>query len=113
MECLKIGILGSVDSGKSTFVGVLKTDKLDDGRGLLRKYVMKHNHELESGRTSCISYNTITIIYYNIFYFHNFYFLFIYKDKKKISYYQIFFMLFFNYILSFINRSTTLLTTFT
>ena len=61
MECLKIGILGSVDSGKSTFVGVLKTDKLDDGRGLLRKYVMKHNHELQSGRTSCISYNTITI----------------------------------------------------
>lgn len=61
MECLKMGILGSVDSGKSTFVGVLKTNKYDDGRGLLRKYVMKHNHELESGRTSCISYNNIII----------------------------------------------------
>ena len=61
MECLKMGILGSVDSGKSTFVGVLKTNKHDDGRGLLRKYVMKHNHELESGRTSCISYNNIMV----------------------------------------------------
>lgn len=61
MECFKIGILGSVDSGKSTFVGVLKTNKYDDGRGLLRKYVMKHNHELESGRTSCISYNNVMI----------------------------------------------------
>ena len=56
-----MGILGSVDSGKSTFVGVLKTNKHDDGRGLLRKYVMKHNHELESGRTSCISYNNIMV----------------------------------------------------
>lgn len=61
MECLKMGILGSVDSGKSTFVGVLKTNKHDDGRGLLRKYVMKHNHELQSGRTSCISYNNIMV----------------------------------------------------
>ena len=61
MDCYKIGVLGSVDSGKSTFIGVLKTNKNDDGRGLLRKYVMKHNHELESGRTSCISYNIINI----------------------------------------------------
>ena len=61
MECFKIGILGSVDSGKYTFVDVLKTNKYDDGRGLLRKYVMKHNHELESGRTSCISYNNVMI----------------------------------------------------
>lgn len=61
MDCYKIGVLGSVDSGKSTFIGVLKTNKNDDGRGLLRKCVMKHNHELESGRTSCISYNIINI----------------------------------------------------
>ena len=61
MECFKIGVLGSVDSGKSTLIGVLKTNQLDDGRGLLRKQVMKHDHELQSGRTSCISYNLINI----------------------------------------------------
>lgn len=61
MECYKIGVLGSVDSGKSTLIGVLKTNKNDDGRGLLRKLVMKHNHELISGRTSCISYNNVII----------------------------------------------------
>lgn len=61
MECFKIGVLGSVDSGKSTLIGVLKTNQLDDGRGLLRKEVMKHDHELQSGRTSCISYNLINM----------------------------------------------------
>ena len=61
MDCFKIGVLGSVDSGKSTLIGVLKTNQLDDGRGLLRKEVMKHDHELQSGRTSCISYNLINM----------------------------------------------------
>jgi len=61
MDCFKIGVLGAVDSGKSTLIGVLKTNQNDDGRGLVRKYVMKHNHELQSGRTSCISYNAINI----------------------------------------------------
>ena len=49
MDCFKIGVLGAVDSGKSTLIGVLKTNQNDDGRGLVRKYVMKHNHELQSG----------------------------------------------------------------
>ena len=61
MDCFKIGVLGAVDSGKSTLIGVLKTNQNDDGRGSVRKYVMKHNHELQSGRTSCISYNVINI----------------------------------------------------
>ena len=61
MDCFKIGVLGAVDSGKSTLIGVLKTNQNDDGRGLVRKHVMKHNHELQSGRTSCISYNVINI----------------------------------------------------
>ena len=61
MDCFKIGVLGAVDSGKSTLIGVLKTKQNDDGRGLVRKHVMKHEHERQSGRTSCISYNTINI----------------------------------------------------
>ena len=59
MNNIRIGVLGSVDVGKSTLIGVLKNNILDDGRGLTRKYIMKHKHELDSGRTSCISYHNI------------------------------------------------------
>jgi len=53
-EEIKIGILGSVDSGKSTLTGVLTHNILDNGRGSARTKILKHPHELESGRTSCI-----------------------------------------------------------
>ena len=52
---LRIGVLGSVDSGKSTLTGVLTTGTLDDGRGLVRSKVLKHPHEQETGRTSDVS----------------------------------------------------------
>jgi GTPase len=52
---LRIGVLGSVDSGKSTLTGVLTTGSLDDGRGLVRSKVLKHPHEQETGRTSDVS----------------------------------------------------------
>lgn len=58
---LRIGILGSVDAGKSTLTGVLTTDKLDDGRGLLRAKVLKHPHEKETGRTSDVSQKYIIV----------------------------------------------------
>lgn len=61
MDNIRIGVLGSVDVGKSTLIGVLKNNKLDDGRGLTRKYIMKHKHELDSGRTSCISYHNVNL----------------------------------------------------
>jgi elongation factor 1-alpha len=38
--------------GKSTLIGTLTTSQLDDGRGKSRTAIMKHRHELESGRTS-------------------------------------------------------------
>ena len=50
-----ITIAGSVDSGKSTFVGVLTSNKLDNGNGLARIGVAKHPHEIQSGKTSSIS----------------------------------------------------------
>ena len=50
-----ITIAGSVDSGKSTFVGVLATNELDNGNGSARLSVAKHPHEIESGKTSDIS----------------------------------------------------------
>tara|TARA_A100000164_G_C21845581_1_gene742318 strand:- start:97 stop:1314 length:1218 start_codon:yes stop_codon:yes gene_type:complete len=55
MKYVCITIAGSVDSGKSTLVGTLYTNKLDDGNGLIRDKVCKHKHEYKSGRTSDIS----------------------------------------------------------
>lgn len=52
-------VAGNVDSGKSTFIGVLITGKLDDGRGSSRRYVAVHKHELDSGKTSDISVKQI------------------------------------------------------
>ena len=53
---LRIGVLGNVDSGKTTLISVISNDILDNGRGLARKRVLKHNHEQESGRTSSITH---------------------------------------------------------
>jgi len=50
-----ITIAGSVDSGKSTLVGVLTTNELDNGNGSARLSVAKHPHEVNSGKTSDIS----------------------------------------------------------
>ncbi len=52
---LRIAVLGGVDSGKSTTIGVITKGKLDNGRGLARMQVFRHNHEVENGRTSSIS----------------------------------------------------------
>lgn len=51
---VRIGVIGSVDSGKSTITGVLTKNILDDGRGSARALVMRHPHEIVSGRSSCI-----------------------------------------------------------
>jgi GTPase len=56
-----VTITGSVDSGKSTFIGVLAYGELDDGRGSARKRVAKHQHERDTGRTSDISVRSIKI----------------------------------------------------
>jgi len=51
----RIAVLGNVDAGKSTLVGVLVNDELDNGRGRSRLQMFRHPHEMESGRTSSIS----------------------------------------------------------
>ena len=51
MDEIRIGILGNVDSGKSTIISVLKEKILDNGRGLARTKILKHKHEKETGRT--------------------------------------------------------------
>jgi elongation factor 1-alpha len=56
---IKIAIAGPVDAGKSSLIGVLKSKELDDGRGSARRKVLKHKHELDSGRTSNITFNNL------------------------------------------------------
>ena len=56
LEQLRIGVLGNVDSGKTTMISCISNSILDNGRGLARKKVLKHNHEQESGRTSSITH---------------------------------------------------------
>jgi GTPase len=51
---LKISLVGNVDAGKSSIVGVLTRGVLDDGNGLARSYILKHNHERLRGQTSSI-----------------------------------------------------------
>lgn len=59
---IKIAVAGNVDSGKSTLTGVLMNNKLDDGRGSSRLSILRNKHEKETGRTSCISYNSFSNI---------------------------------------------------
>lgn len=56
---LKIGVIGNVDSGKSTLVGVLCTGAPDNGRGDARNRVFNFKHEIDSGRTSSISHQIL------------------------------------------------------
>jgi elongation factor 1-alpha len=58
-NCIKIAIAGNVDSGKSTLIGVLSKNILDDGRGFARSKILKNKHERETGRTSSITYSQI------------------------------------------------------
>jgi GTPase len=79
---IRVAVIGDVDSGKSSLVGVLTKGGLDNGRGLARSKVFRHQvsifvyilgcssfthlsshgqhshlqqHEMDSGRTSAIS----------------------------------------------------------
>jgi len=57
----RVAMIGNVDSGKSTLIGVLTNNALDNGRGAARALVLKHRHEQENGRTSAV---TVEIIGY-------------------------------------------------
>ncbi|KAH7041394.1 P-loop containing nucleoside triphosphate hydrolase protein [Microdochium trichocladiopsis] len=50
----RIAVVGNVDAGKSSMLGVLVKGDLDDGRGRARVNLFRHKHEIESGRTSSV-----------------------------------------------------------
>jgi len=51
---VRVAVVGNVDAGKSTLLGVLTHGALDDGRGTARLKLFRHKHEVESGRTSSV-----------------------------------------------------------
>jgi hypothetical protein len=51
---VRCAVVGNVDSGKSTTLGVLTRGGLDDGRGRARVGLFRHKHEIETGRTSSV-----------------------------------------------------------
>lgn len=55
LDDTRIAMIGNVDSGKSTLIGVLTHASLDDGRGGARASILKHRHEQDNGRTSAVT----------------------------------------------------------
>lgn len=51
---VRCAVVGNVDAGKSTLLGVLTHGVLDNGRGYARQKLFRHKHEAESGRTSSV-----------------------------------------------------------
>ncbi|KAI0442091.1 GTP-binding protein [Xylaria telfairii] len=58
-EQLRVSLTGPTTSGKTTLLGTLANGTLDDGRGRSRSYLLKHRHEVASGRTSSIAQELI------------------------------------------------------
>ncbi|KAJ2078362.1 GTP binding protein [Coemansia sp. RSA 988] len=56
---LRVAVLGDHSVGKSTVLGCLTYGESDDGRGKARVSLLRHRHELETGRTSSISLGTV------------------------------------------------------
>lgn len=54
---VRVAVVGNVDSGKSTLIGVLTGGKLDNGRGEARSRVFVHAHERQNGRTSYVGHH--------------------------------------------------------
>lgn len=59
MDELGYVVCGSVDSGKSTLIGTILSNKLDDGNGSNRAFVSAHKHEIKSGKTSSIAVHSL------------------------------------------------------
>lgn len=56
---VRVAVIGNVDAGKSTMLGVLTKGLLDDGRGRARANLFRHKHEHDTGRTSSIGQELI------------------------------------------------------
>ncbi|KAI8898873.1 P-loop containing nucleoside triphosphate hydrolase protein [Globomyces pollinis-pini] len=52
---IRVAILGAADAGKSTFLSVLCYNEKDNGRGKAALNLLRHRHEIETGRSSSLS----------------------------------------------------------
>ncbi|KIX05963.1 uncharacterized protein Z518_03937 [Rhinocladiella mackenziei CBS 650.93] len=58
-EQLRVTLVGTTTSGKSSLLGTLSTSTLDNGRGKSRLSLLKHRHEIASGITSSVAHELI------------------------------------------------------
>jgi len=56
---MRVCVLGNVDCGKSSLVGVLTTRQLDSGRGRARLNLLRHPHEIQTGHTSSVCHEIL------------------------------------------------------
>ncbi|KAI7896172.1 P-loop containing nucleoside triphosphate hydrolase protein [Mucor mucedo] len=56
---LRIVLVGGLGAGKSTLLGHISHGAKDNGRGRARLNLLRHRHELETGRSSSISHEII------------------------------------------------------
>ncbi|KAI9026211.1 P-loop containing nucleoside triphosphate hydrolase protein [Hyaloraphidium curvatum] len=52
---VRVAVVGGPDAGKSTLIGVLSHGQRDNARGRARLGLLRHPHEVNSGRTSSLS----------------------------------------------------------
>ena len=53
-ETIGINVVGRVNSGKSTLIGIFVKGMLDDGKGAARSFLLKHPQEIKRGQTADI-----------------------------------------------------------
>ena len=56
---VRVSLIGSTTSGKSSLLGTLSTSTLDNGRGKSRLSLLRHRHEIVSGVTSSLAQELI------------------------------------------------------
>jgi GTPase len=56
---LRVTLTGATMSGKTSLLGTLTTDTLDNGRGKSRLNLLKHQHEIASGMTSSVTHELL------------------------------------------------------
>jgi len=56
---MRVCLLGASGNGKTTFIGVMTYDILDNGNGEARSNIFKYNHEKKNGVTSSIKYEIV------------------------------------------------------
>ncbi|KAG0331385.1 GTP binding protein [Podila humilis] len=56
---IRVALVGGPDAGKSTLLGRLAHGIADNGRGKARLNLLRHRHEISSGRTSSISHEVM------------------------------------------------------